>query len=81
MNRALQRRIELLESRVTPPDWQPLRVVCKLIPSDYKLAPGERIMEDDILEGEYQRHPLMLAVHERITSDPHDQGILWPSRR
>ena len=51
MNRALQRRIELLESRVTPPDWQPLKVICKLIAPDYELAPGERIVEDDVIEG------------------------------
>ena len=81
LNQALKSRIEILESRVTPPDWQPLRVVCELIPPDYKLAPGERFVEDDILEGEYQRYPLMLTVHERITSDPNDHGILWSSRR
>jgi hypothetical protein len=81
VNRALHRRIERLELRVAPPDWQPLRVVCKLVSSDYELAPGERIVQDDVLEGESQRYPLMLSVHQRITNHPNDQGILWPSRR
>ena len=80
-NRTMHRRIEWLESRITPPDWQPLRVVCKLISPDYELAPGERIVEDDVVEGEYQQYPLMIAVHQRITTDPNDQGIFLLSRR
>ena len=85
MKRALHRRIEWLESRSDlqgmQPDSQPLRILSQLVSPEYRLAPGERIVEDDVLEGPYQRFPLMLTVHERITSDPNDHGILWSSRR
>ena len=51
---------------------------CKLISLD---TPGERIVEDDVVERKYQQYPLMIAVHQRIATDPNDQGELWSSRR
>jgi hypothetical protein len=51
-------------------------VVCKLISPVYELAPGERVVEDNVIEGEYQQYSLMIAVHQRITTDPTDQGML-----
>jgi hypothetical protein len=49
MNRPLQRRIELLETRFVPA-WEPLIVVVKSIPPDKGLNPGERVVEDEFLE-------------------------------
>jgi hypothetical protein len=58
MNLALQRRIELLETRFVPA-WEPLRVVVKSIPPDYVLSAGERVVEDEFLEVQDRRYPLM----------------------
>ncbi len=79
MNRELQRRIELLETRFIP-TWEPLRIVIKSIPSDYILSAGERVVEDEFLEAECQPFPLMLTVNERITTDPKDHGKRWSNQ-
>jgi hypothetical protein len=76
MNRALRSRVERLETRYVPV-WEPLRVVLTSIPSDYVIRPGERIVQDEFLEGQDQRYPLMLTVYERITTDPKDHGKRW----
>jgi hypothetical protein len=79
MNRILQRRIELLETRFEPA-WEPLRVVVKAIPPDYVPSAGERVVEDEYFEGQDRQCPLMLTVHERITTDPKDLGRQWSDR-
>jgi hypothetical protein len=79
MNRALHRRVELLEARFVPA-WEPLRIVVRSIPSDFVLSAGERVVEDEFLEGQDRRCPLMLTVHERITIDPRDHGKRWSNR-
>ena len=76
MNRTLQRRIDLLETRFVPA-WEPLIVVVKSIPPNKGLNPGERVVEDEFLEGQDRRYPLMLTVNERITTDPRDRGRRW----
>jgi len=76
MNRELRRRIELLETRFVP-TLEPLRIVITSMPSDYVLGAGERIVEDEFLEGQDRRCPLMLTVHERITTDLTDHGLRW----
>ena len=76
MNRILQRRIELLETRFEPA-WEPLRIVVQSIPRDYLLGAAERVVEDELLEGQDRRYPLMLTVKERITIDPRDRGKRW----
>jgi hypothetical protein len=79
MNRTLQRRIELLEARYGPA-WEPLRIVVTSIPSGYVLNAGERIVEDEFLEGRDRTCPLMVTVNERITTDPKDCGSRWSDR-
>jgi hypothetical protein len=79
VNRGLQRRIELLETRFVPA-LEPLRIVVTSIPSGYVLNAGERIVEDEFLEGQDRRCPLMLTVNERITTDPKDHGRRWSDR-
>jgi len=79
MNRTLQRRIELLETRFVP-TLEPMRIVVTSMPSGYVLGPGERVVEDEFLEGQDRRCPLMLTVHERITIDPMDHGKRWSNR-
>ena len=76
MNRALHRRIELLETRFVP-TLEPLRIVVTSMPPDYVLIPGERVVEDELLEGQDRRYPLVLTVNERITTDPDDHGVRW----
>lgn len=76
MNRTLQRRVERLEARYVPA-WEPLRLVVRSIPSGYLLNPGERLVEDEFLEGEQRSYPLMITVNERITTDPSDLGRRW----
>ena len=76
MNRALERRIELLESRFEP-NWEPLRVIVTSIRTDYEFGPGERIVEDEFLEGQDPRYPLVLTVHERTTTVATDRGKRW----
>jgi len=76
MNRALERRIELLESRFEP-NWEPLRVIVTSIRTDYEFGPGERIVEDEFLEGQDLRYPLVLTVHERTTTVATDRGKRW----
>jgi hypothetical protein len=58
MNRTLQRRIELLEKQ-SAPTWEPLRIFVTSIPSNYVLSPGERVVEDEFLEVQDRRYPLM----------------------
>jgi hypothetical protein len=79
MNRTLQRRIELLETRSVP-TCEPLRIVVTSIPSDYILSADERVVEDEFPEDECQPCPLMLTVNERITTDPGDHGNRWSDR-
>ncbi len=76
MNRALRSRVERLETRYVPV-WEPLRVVLASIPPNYGLSAGERVVEDEFLEGQDRRFPLMVTVHERITIDPRDHGKRW----
>jgi len=76
MNRALHRRIELLETRFVP-GWEPLIVVVKSILPDNVLNHGERIVQDEFLEGQDRKRPLMVTVNERITTDPTDHGLRW----
>ncbi len=66
----------MLETRFVPA-WEPLIVVVKSIPQDNVLNPGERIVQDEFLEGEDSEIPLMLTVNERITTDPTDHGLRW----
>lgn len=79
MNRGLHRRIETLEKRYVP-TWEPLRIVVTSLPSDYALSSGGRVVEDEFMEGQDRRYPLMLNVHERITTDPNDCGRRWSDR-
>ena len=68
MTRDLYGRLKRLEVRITP--WvQPLTIVVNKIPPDQALAPGERVVTDEL-----QRTPLMIIVSERITTDRTDQG-------
>ena len=76
MNRTLQRRIELLETRLIPA-WEPLRIVIASLPSDYVVGIGERVVEDEFPENQDMRYPLMLTVHQRIATDPNDHGMRW----
>ncbi len=65
----LRRRVARLEARsssVLPPLVMVLE--CR---GRNKLAPGERIVED-----EYRISPLYIEVHERITSDPLNHGTV-----
>jgi hypothetical protein len=68
MTRHVCQRLKRLEVRITP--WvQPLTIVVNKIPPDQKLAPGERVVTDEL-----QRTPLMSVVSERITADRKDYG-------
>jgi hypothetical protein len=80
VNRGLHRRIELLETRFVPA-WEPLRIVVMSLPSNYVLGPGERLVEDELLEGQDRKRPLMLTVNERITTDPKDHGKRWSDQQ
>ena len=68
MTRDLYGRLKRLEVRITP--WvQPLTIFVNKIPPDQTLAPGERIVIDEL-----QRSALIIVVSERITTDKKDRG-------
>ena len=68
MNRTLLCRLERLEARLTF-TVVPLVIVVDAVPSDRALAPGERIVRDEL-----QRSELVVVVSERITTDRIDHG-------
>jgi hypothetical protein len=61
VNRALRSRVERLETRYVPV-WEPLRIVVRSIPPDYVPSVGERVVEDEFLQDQDRRYPLMLTV-------------------
>jgi hypothetical protein len=72
-------RVELLEARSVPA-WEPLRIVVTSITLDHVLSAGEGLVEDEFLEGQDRRHPLLLTVYVRITIDPRDHEKRWTVR-
>ncbi len=72
MNRDLYGRLKRLEVRITP--WMlPLTIVVNKIPPDQTLAPGERVVIDEL-----QKSALIIVVSERITTDRGDHGRKAP---
>jgi hypothetical protein len=58
-----------------------LRIVVTSMPRHYVLGPGERVVEDEFLDGQDMKRPLMLTVNERITTDPKDHGKRWSDQQ
>lgn len=74
MTRDLFRRLQRLESRSTV-SCEPLVIIVNSIPPDHVLAPGERVVQDELHGG-----PLLVLISERITSDRSDQGVSLDAR-
>ena len=68
MNRTLCSRLQRLEARIIP-SLVPLVIVVDAVAPHYALAPGERIVRDEL-----QRGALVIVVRERITTDRTDHG-------